>query len=50
MKEKDLLWRGSSYKDLLSFPDEPRRDAGYQLGFVQLGFEPSDWKPMSSIG
>ncbi|MEN8133674.1 MAG: type II toxin-antitoxin system RelE/ParE family toxin [Pseudomonadota bacterium] len=50
MKEKDLLWRGSSYKDLLSFPDEPRRDAGYQLGFVQLGFEPSDWKPMRSIG
>jgi len=37
MKEKELLWRGSSYKDLLSFPDEPRRDAGYQLGFVQLG-------------
>ena len=50
MKEKDLLWRGSSYKDLLSFPDEPRRDAGYQLGFVQLGFEPSDWKSMNSIG
>jgi phage-related protein len=50
MKEKDLQWRGSSYKDLLSFPDESRRDAGYQLGFVQLGFEPSDWKPISSIG
>ena len=26
------------------------RDAGYQLGFVQLGIEPSDWKPMNSIG
>jgi len=50
MEEKDLQWRGSSYKDLLSFPDASRRDAGYQLGFVQLGFEPSDWKPMSSIG
>ena len=50
MKEKDLQWRGRSYRDLLSFPDEPRREAGYQLGFVQLGFEPSDWKPMSSIG
>jgi phage-related protein len=34
----------------LSFPDEARREAGYQLGFVQLGFEPSDWKPMPSIG
>ena len=50
MKEKDLHWRGSSYKDLLSFPDGSRRDAGYQLGFIQLGLEPSDWKPMSSIG
>jgi phage-related protein len=37
-------------KDLLSFPYDARREAGYQLGFVQLGFEPSDWKPMSSIG
>ncbi len=50
MTDKELRWRGSSYKDLLSFPDEARRDAGYQLGFVQLGFEPSDWKPMSGIG
>ena len=50
MEEKDLQWRGSSYKDLLSFPDESRREVGYQLGFVQLGFEPCDWKPMSSIG
>ena len=50
MTEKELQWRGSSYKDLLSFPEEVRRDAGYQLGFVQLGLEPSDWKPMSSIG
>lgn len=50
MNEKDLLWRGSSYKDLLSFPEQARREAGYQLGFIQLGFEPTDWKPMSSIG
>ncbi|MES9832004.1 MAG: type II toxin-antitoxin system RelE/ParE family toxin [Candidatus Thiodiazotropha sp. DIVDIV] len=50
MEEKDLPWRGSSYKDLLSFPEQARREAGYQLGLIQLGFEPSDWKPMSSIG
>lgn len=35
---------------MLSFPDEARREAGYQLGFVQLGFEPADWKPMRNIG
>lgn len=50
MREKDLNWKGSSYKDLMSFPEQARREAGYQLGFIQLGFEPSDWKPMSSIG
>lgn len=50
MKEKDLNWKGSSYKDLMSFPEQARREAGYQLGFIQLGFEPSDWKSMSSIG
>jgi phage-related protein len=50
MEEKEIRWRGSSYKDLLSFPDEARREAGYQLGFIQLGFEPSDWKPMNNIG
>lgn len=50
MAEKDLCWRGSSYKDLLAFPVQARRDAGYQLGFIQLGFEPTDWKPMPSIG
>ena len=50
MKEKDLHWRGSSYRDLLSFAEGARREVGYQLGFVQLGYEPSDWKPMYSIG
>lgn len=50
MTEKGLHWRGSSYRDLLSFPDQARREAGYQLGFVQLGFEPADWKPMRNIG
>ncbi len=50
MDEKDLCWQGSSYRDLLAFPVDARREAGYQLGFVQLGLDPSDWKPMSSIG
>jgi phage-related protein len=50
MTEKELRWLGSSYRDLLAFPVQARREAGYQLGFVQFGFEPTDWKPMSSIG
>ena len=32
------------------FRREQKREAGYQLSQVQLGLEPSDWKPMSTIG
>ena len=32
------------------FPDEPRRETGYQLERVQAGKEPADWKPMPSVG
>lgn len=47
---KEILWHGSSYRDLCSFPIDAKRDAGYQLRKVQKGEEPSDWKPMPSIG
>jgi len=32
------------------FPEEARRDAGFNLNFVQVGLEPSDWKPMKAAG
>jgi Phage-related protein len=35
---------------LLSFPDEPRRSAGFQLGKVQVGLDPDDWKPFDDVG
>lgn len=41
---------GSSLKDLINFPEKAKREAGYQLDKVQNGNEPSDWKPMKSIG
>lgn len=44
------MWQGSSYNDLRTFPLNARRDAGYQLDKVQRGLEPSDWKPMTTIG
>lgn len=50
MDEKAVRWQGSSYKDLCEFPERAREDAGYQLGFIQQGFDPADWKPMRSIG
>ena len=41
---------GSSYTDLLAFPKQPRREAGFQLGRVQAGLDPTDWKPFDEVG
>jgi phage-related protein len=47
---KPLHFVGSSHDDLKAFPDEARRDAGFNLDFVQRGLEPSNWKPMKTVG
>lgn len=47
---KKIIWQGSSYDDVVAFPADAKRAAGYQLNKVQLGEEPNDWKPMSTIG
>ena len=49
-QEKEIRWMGSSYRDLLAFPEEPRRQAGFQLGKIQAGLDPDDWKPFDAIG
>ncbi|WP_244832484.1 type II toxin-antitoxin system RelE/ParE family toxin [Caballeronia sp. TF1N1] len=49
-KEKGIDWKGSSLKDLLGFPEEVRREAGFQLGKIQNGIDPDDWKPFENIG
>ncbi len=48
--DKEIRWVGSAYDDLLAFPDEPRRSAGFQLGKVQAGLDPDDWKPFDDVG
>ena len=47
---KPLKWLGSSYSRLLEFPKSALRQVGYQLGKIQRGEEPADWKPMNSVG
>jgi phage-related protein len=47
---KSLEFVGSSLDDLEEFPAEARRVAGFELGFVQRGLGPSDWKPMKEVG
>lgn len=48
MKEVEFL--GDSLKSIREFPDETRREAGFQLDRVQRGMKPLDSKPMPSIG
>lgn len=48
--EKPLRWMGASYRELISFPPQARRQAGYDLGLLQIGDEPEDWKPMEIVG
>jgi phage-related protein len=50
MPIKQVKWIGDSRERIRDFPDSPRHEAGYQLERVQAGKEPSDWKPMPSIG
>src|SRR5689334_21585366 len=47
---KALFWLGSSRSDIGNFPDDARRRAGFELYLVRCGMEPSDWKPMPSVG
>ena len=49
-REKEIRWLGSAYDDLLEFPDDARRRAGFQLGKVQAELEPDDWKPFDDVG
>jgi phage-related protein len=47
---KPLKFRGSALADLRAFPIDARREAGYELDKVQRGDDPSDWKPMNTVG
>jgi phage-related protein len=48
--EKAIGWRGSALDDVRAFPDQARREAGYQLYLLQQGEAPDDWKPMPMVG
>lgn len=48
--DKEIRWIGSAYDDILQFPSAARREAGFQLGRIQAGLDPDDWKPFSEVG
>lgn len=41
---------GSAKEDLAGFPKSARIRAGHELFMVQIGRDPGDWKPMSTVG
>ena len=45
-----IVWMGSSFDDLRQFPEDVRRDAGFQLYRLQSGLEAADWKAMPQLG
>lgn len=47
---KLLRFVGDSLKCLREFPEDAKQDAGYQLDKVQRGEQPTDFKPMPTIG
>lgn len=50
VQQKPLVWLGNSREDVSSFSADARRETGHQLNRVQEGKEPSDWKPMETVG
>ena len=47
---KELKFIGSSQTDLAAFPEDAKREAGFDLWQVQLGLMPKDFKPMPTVG
>ena len=41
---------GSSLEAVRGFPEIARQQVGYQLYRVQTGLDPSDWKPINTVG
>lgn len=47
---KPVVFLGDSRDRLRGFPEQARRDCGFQIDRLQRGLDPDDWKPMSTIG
>jgi phage-related protein len=47
---RSVVFLGDSRKRLREFPLEARARIGAELMAVQIGSEPTDWKPMPTIG
>jgi phage-related protein len=49
-KDAVIAWEGDSKEVISSFPDAARYNLGFDLRLLQQGQQPTDYRPMSSIG
>ncbi|HTT85499.1 MAG TPA: type II toxin-antitoxin system RelE/ParE family toxin [Rhizomicrobium sp.] len=47
---KSVVFAGDARDAIRSFPENARREAGFQIERVQRGLEPDHWKPMATVG
>lgn len=47
---KPVTFLGDSLELIRRFPQEARREVGFQIDRVQRGLPPNDWKPMKTVG
>jgi phage-related protein len=50
VENKPVVWMGSSIDAVRAFPAIARKRAGYELYRLEQGLDPSDWKPIPTVG
>lgn len=49
-KDAVIAWEGDSKEVISSFPDAEKNNLGFDLRLLQQGRQPTDYRPMSSVG
>jgi phage-related protein len=47
---KDIEFLGNSLENIQLFSDTAKQRTGYELHKLQMGLNPDNWKPMTSVG
>jgi len=47
---KGVDFKGRSLEAIREFPDRAKNEAGFQLDRVQRGLDPTNWKPIATVG
>ena len=48
--ERLVRFLGDSLDRIRGFPEGAKKQAGVELHKLQLGLDPTDWKPMATVG